>query len=275
MGQTWSSPRRLGTRLRITGYDSGTGVISYTYTLLDNETYPDANGQNNIFEDFAVHLTDTDGQFTDATLSVNIIDDVPTAVDDSTTIDEGQQVKSDIVLTIDRSGSMAGIFQQVKDAVEVLFNSGSVNSVFLVSFSSDCHVPRRSRRRLVHGSQRGVRRHRCFHRRWRDRLRRRNRGGDHQLHRSASRRQQACLMYLSDGEPNETNGTGSNGIDEDDTDVGGIGEETAWINFLTTNGFDESLAFGFGGLRSRGRRRARAHRLDGPRRNRRQSVRRG
>ena len=55
-------------------------------------------------------------------------------------------------------------------------------------------------------------------------------------------------MFMSDGLPNENNGTGSNGIDEDDTDVGRIGEETAWINFLTTNGFDASYSLGFGGL---------------------------
>ncbi len=59
--------------------------------LLDNETtHPNANGQNSIFEDFAVHLTDNDGQFADATLSVNIIDDVPTAVADTDSIPAGE-----------------------------------------------------------------------------------------------------------------------------------------------------------------------------------------
>ena len=57
-------------------------------------------------------------------------------------------------------------------------------------------------------------------------------------------------IFLSDGVPNENNGTGSNGIDEDDTDGNPAagGEETDWINFLTNNNFDASYALGFGGL---------------------------
>ena len=57
-------------------------------------------------------------------------------------------------------------------------------------------------------------------------------------------------IFLSDGVPNENDGTGSNGIDEDDTDGNPAagGEETDWINFLTTNSFDASYALGFGGL---------------------------
>ncbi len=30
----------LGNELKITGYDAATGVVTYTYTLLDNETHP-------------------------------------------------------------------------------------------------------------------------------------------------------------------------------------------------------------------------------------------
>ncbi|MWV18034.1 type I secretion C-terminal target domain-containing protein [Pseudomonas sp. L-22-4S-12] len=68
----------LGNTLSVTAYDPVTGVVSYSYTLADNETHADAAGENSLFEDFAVLLTDQDGQFDSDTLSVNIIDDVPT-----------------------------------------------------------------------------------------------------------------------------------------------------------------------------------------------------
>lgn len=65
--------------LSITGYDAGTGVVSYTYKLNDNTLAhgPSDNGQNSVFDDFAVVLVDTDGDTAQATLSVQIVDDVP------------------------------------------------------------------------------------------------------------------------------------------------------------------------------------------------------
>ena len=64
-------------------YNPATGVISYSYTLLDNEAHPSAAGQNSIFEDFEVILTDADNDIDIDTLSVQIVDDVPTAVNDT------------------------------------------------------------------------------------------------------------------------------------------------------------------------------------------------
>ena len=59
------------------------------------------------------------------------------------------------------------------------------------------------------------------------------------------------MDFLSDGEPNENDGTGSNGISESDTNntgFGGVGEETHWINFLNANNVVKASAFGIGGL---------------------------
>ncbi|BCG97024.1 DUF5801 repeats-in-toxin domain-containing protein [Mesorhizobium sp. 131-2-1] len=69
----------LGNTLTVTGYDAGTGVVSYTYTLNDNETHANAQSTNSLFENFTVALTDEDGQSANGTLSVNIVDDVPAA----------------------------------------------------------------------------------------------------------------------------------------------------------------------------------------------------
>ena len=76
-GATLVTP--LGNTLTITGYNAATGVISYTYTLGAAETHPSGAGENSLFEDFLVTLTDEDGDVDTDTLSVNIVDDVPTA----------------------------------------------------------------------------------------------------------------------------------------------------------------------------------------------------
>ena len=68
----------LGNTLAITGYSPSTGVITYTYTLA-RLTHPTGDGQNSLFENFLVTLTDTDGSSASATLSAGIVDDVPAA----------------------------------------------------------------------------------------------------------------------------------------------------------------------------------------------------
>ncbi len=87
----------LGNTLTIISYDSGTGEIAYSYTLNDNtETHPTADGENDIFEDFAVVLTDQDLQEANDILSVQVVDDVPTANDDGTiAVGEDMPVKID------------------------------------------------------------------------------------------------------------------------------------------------------------------------------------
>ena len=68
----------LGNTLTITGYNSSTGVVSYSYTLLDNETHSGA-GADSLYDNLAVSVTDSDGDSASSTLSIKIVDDVPTA----------------------------------------------------------------------------------------------------------------------------------------------------------------------------------------------------
>ncbi|MFQ2829418.1 retention module-containing protein [Aeromonas caviae] len=96
----------LGNTLTITGYNPATGLVSYSYTLNDNEAHPTANGNNSLFEDFAVSLVDSDGDSASNTLSVQIVDDVPTAKDNSVTVTEAGLPPFNLVLVIDTSGSM-------------------------------------------------------------------------------------------------------------------------------------------------------------------------
>ncbi|MDR0276927.1 MAG: retention module-containing protein, partial [Paucimonas sp.] len=79
--QTATTP--LGNTLTVTGYDPSTGVVSYSYTLLDNEAHPNAGGANSLTESFTVTATDTDGSSSTGSLDVNIVDDTPTAVADT------------------------------------------------------------------------------------------------------------------------------------------------------------------------------------------------
>ncbi|BCG75767.1 hypothetical protein MesoLj113a_69250 [Mesorhizobium sp. 113-1-2] len=69
----------LGNTLTISGYDASTGQVSYSYTLVHGVVHPGA-GTDSIFDNMTVTVTDSDGDTSvPGTLSVQIIDDVPTA----------------------------------------------------------------------------------------------------------------------------------------------------------------------------------------------------
>ncbi|MBL0797790.1 retention module-containing protein, partial [Pseudomonas sp. B7] len=97
----------LGSTLIITGFNAATGVVSYSYTLVDNEAHPTANGANVLNEQFAVTVVDDNGTTANATLDVNIVDDLPKGVDDSnaSTASETNLTLSGNVLTNDVQGA--------------------------------------------------------------------------------------------------------------------------------------------------------------------------
>jgi len=98
----------LGNTLSVTGYDADTGEITYTYELADNTLNhgPADNGENGVFENFAVSLSDADGDVANDTLSVQIIDDTPTANPAEASGTATQQVDTNLMLILDVSGSM-------------------------------------------------------------------------------------------------------------------------------------------------------------------------
>jgi len=83
--------------LTITGYNPTTGVVSYTYTLLDNETHPDGNGTNGLQESFTVVAKDTDGSTATGSLDITIVDDVPQAHCDFARVEVGGQVSGNVL----------------------------------------------------------------------------------------------------------------------------------------------------------------------------------
>ncbi|MBF3235213.1 retention module-containing protein, partial [Aeromonas veronii] len=72
----------LGNTLQITAitYDpvTGNGTVTYSYTLLDNESHQQPANDTQLGENLLVTLTDDDGDTTSATLDIVIQDDVPT-----------------------------------------------------------------------------------------------------------------------------------------------------------------------------------------------------
>ncbi|MEX3776117.1 retention module-containing protein [Pseudomonas sp. MYb118] len=93
-----------GAQFVITGYDPATGVVSYSYTLKDNSSHPNADGTNSISASFDVVATDTDGSTATGQINVNIVDDVPTAHADKASVGEGGIISGN-VLDNDVSGA--------------------------------------------------------------------------------------------------------------------------------------------------------------------------
>ncbi|WP_339454351.1 beta strand repeat-containing protein, partial [Pseudomonas sp. EA_5y_Pfl2_R50] len=87
----------LGSTLTITGFNAITGVVSYSYTLTDNEAHPTANGANSLTENFDVVATDTDGSTASGQINVNIVDDLPTAHADAASVAEGGTVSGNVL----------------------------------------------------------------------------------------------------------------------------------------------------------------------------------
>ncbi|WP_425928557.1 retention module-containing protein [Pseudomonas sp. NyZ201] len=103
-----STTTLLGNTLTVTGYNASTGVVSYSYTLLDNEAHPTGGGINNLTESFTVTATDTDGSTSSGSLDVNIVDDVPTARADSASVVEGGTVSGNVLVNDTRGADDPG-----------------------------------------------------------------------------------------------------------------------------------------------------------------------
>ena len=182
---------------------------------------------------------------TGSTATVTVVDSVPMARDDSNSVNEGGNriVGNDVVLMIDRSGSMAGTsLADLKASIQNLFQSGTVHSVFITSFSDTAtfhnsgsnggwYTNLTDAYAAVNSIQAGG-----------------STNYDLALSTVTSNftpppagGDRLVSMFMSDGQPNTT--TGSSGT------VGIIGtEENTWINFLATKGFSNSYAVGFSGL---------------------------
>jgi len=87
-------------------------VIGYTYTLTDNTS------GNDTHDDFLVTVTDNDGDQASATLTIDIVDDVPTARPDTDSIASGQYGPVTGNVITDASAGDAGDSDAGADTVE-------------------------------------------------------------------------------------------------------------------------------------------------------------
>ncbi|RTM02383.1 MAG: hypothetical protein EKK31_20090, partial [Hyphomicrobiales bacterium] len=83
----------LGNTLTINGYNAATGQVNYTYTLLHAQHQP-SPGTDSSFDDITVTVTDGNGDVSlPGTLSVQIVDDVPTANADANSVAGGSHAE--------------------------------------------------------------------------------------------------------------------------------------------------------------------------------------
>lgn len=137
--------------LTIDNYDLATGVVTYTYTLTGAVTHPAGNGTNNVTESFQVVGVDSNGSKATGSLDVNVTDDIPHAVDGSSTVTTSS-VDSNLLIVLDVSNSMNdpskvnGLtrLELAKESIDTLLDKysgmGDVR-VQLVTFSSHTDTP--------------------------------------------------------------------------------------------------------------------------------------
>ncbi|ERL49186.1 beta strand repeat-containing protein, partial [Halomonas huangheensis] len=97
----------LGT-LTVTETD---GVYSWSYTLSDNTTdhsTVDSTDADNVRDIFNLEVTDSDGDTATAKLGIDVQDDVPTAVDDTTTTGEDEAVSYNVLTNSDGTSDTQG-----------------------------------------------------------------------------------------------------------------------------------------------------------------------
>jgi VCBS repeat-containing protein len=97
----------LGNTVRVTAINTGTGAISYTYTLNANETHAAGGGANNLAETLSIIAGDRTGTSATGSVTVNVIDDLPRAVADSNAnlATQGNLTLTGNVLTNDVQGA--------------------------------------------------------------------------------------------------------------------------------------------------------------------------
>ena len=227
------------------------------YTVTQLHAIDHEAGQNENNQPFTVNyaVKDGDGDTASGTLAINVDDDTPVAVSDFAVVSESATARSNVVLVIDTSGSMASDgdpntpgtqsrIDLLKAAVQNLFNTGNVNAVNIYEFNSGA---------THHGGPVNG-----WYTNLTDAMAAINlltAGGgtdyDAALASVTSTYtappgggNKTIAIFMSDGQPTEDNGTGSVGIDHN----GAGGEEAAWMNFLASHNFDASYAVGFGGL---------------------------
>ena len=232
----------------VTGVAVETGALHGDLQYNNDGTFsyrPDADYYGP--DSFTYTLTDADGDVSTATANINVVNIAEIeALPDIASITEGGsvQARSDVVLILDDSGSMQGSeLANLKAAVTELFNSGSVNSVFIVTFGSTAQFVDSGENNgwftdqgaalaeinSLSGSSGNTNYDDAYTAvidNWHP-------GGP------PAGGDKLVSVFISDGEPNRPS-FAELGLDNAD--------EAEWLAFLNTNGFDDAFAIGFSGI---------------------------
>jgi hypothetical protein len=109
----------IGT-LTVTSYDNTTGVAQYQYELTSNTTDVDGVTETDVFT-----LTTNDGTIDSApaTITIEIVDDGPSAVEDTTSTAEDTQVVYNVITNIDGTSDSSGADTPATLTVATLANT--------------------------------------------------------------------------------------------------------------------------------------------------------
>ena len=101
-GHIGSSTGPLGIILSISGTTTaaaGGGIATPTVTATLTDAFPDAPGSSPIkVSGIQVIATDTDGSHVSSSIGITITDDVPTAVNDTASVTEGQSATGNVII---------------------------------------------------------------------------------------------------------------------------------------------------------------------------------
>ncbi|MCS5708169.1 VWA domain-containing protein [Candidatus Berkiella cookevillensis] len=98
----------FGNTFNAISFNNTTGEVTYSYTLNDNENHPAGNGENHLFEDLNITVSDTDGDTANNILSIRIVDDIPNI--DRNQIDAPILMVDESNFAVDASASFANLF---------------------------------------------------------------------------------------------------------------------------------------------------------------------
>jgi len=224
----------------VDGGSDASGAGNYTLTLLKPIMHALGDNENNASAVLTYQVKDgsSPADTANGTLTVTFNDDTPVAVSESASVSEGQKPTMNVVFVIDTSGSMgSGVgsgMELAKAAAITLLNNSSVdfNQIMVVNFASTAsnNTPIWADKADAIAYISGL-------------------SADHETDYDAALAKvtsnwgsgptpadQTVVYFISDGEPNQDNGTGSVGI------VGA--EKTAWEVFLASKGVAASYAVG-------------------------------
>lgn len=258
-GLSTSTPVTIqdGTRgeLVLTHFDVGSGHLDYTYNLLDN----DLVSGDSTTASFSITVKDLDGSEGDATLSIKIVDDAPTANCDTILVGGLQQPTADVQFILDISGSMQdahfnvpgntypdnGIgleryaieqmlttHPEIQNVQVVLFDEHATHSVWMTAAAALDYVKNDDNFKGAGGNTNY------------DQALAESMDGFGQQ-RPLPQGDQTLVYFFSDGDPNQPGGqnTGINGVGN------GSNVSTAeWEQFVTTNQISNVFAVGVGSI---------------------------